>query len=178
MNPLLMQIDLSWRSHFTKNSSVDHAHIWSVWYDVIPVIIMATDLPHEIEAKYQPVHLNFEIKWHWRTYLKKRNTRGTSKNDGSRKRSPMSNAIISVERVQRDSRDIFWIWPKFCKLGRVLVLNLKPFARMCYVLNIVIKNNVSFVVIKGCNQCSVPFCGLASAWGEATLLSCLSSRCP
>jgi len=32
-------------------------------YNVIPVIIIATDLPHEIEAKYQPVRLNLEIKY-------------------------------------------------------------------------------------------------------------------
>lgn len=28
----------------------------TVWYDGMPVITMATDLPHEIEAKCWPVH--------------------------------------------------------------------------------------------------------------------------
>ena len=38
--------------------SVHDARRMSAWYDGMPLIPMATDLPHEIEAKCIPVHLS------------------------------------------------------------------------------------------------------------------------
>ena len=38
----------SWRK---RNISVDYARRTSVWYDGMPFITMAADLPHEIEAE-------------------------------------------------------------------------------------------------------------------------------
>lgn len=41
----------------------------------MPVITMATDLPHKIESKCQPVHQYLEIKWHPRRYPWKKHAR-------------------------------------------------------------------------------------------------------
>ena len=51
-----MQIHFTCRRLFTRNISFDYARETSVWYDAMPVITMATDLPHEIEPKCKPVH--------------------------------------------------------------------------------------------------------------------------
>ena len=34
---------------------LDHAYITSMWHNKTPVIIIANDLPHEIQAKCRPV---------------------------------------------------------------------------------------------------------------------------
>ena len=46
--------------HFMKNVrySVHDARRMSAWYDGMPLIPMATDLSHEIEAKCIPVHIS------------------------------------------------------------------------------------------------------------------------
>ena len=56
---------ICWK-HFTRNILVD------LWHDGMPVITMATHLPHEIKAKCQPVHWNPEINWHWRLYSREK----------------------------------------------------------------------------------------------------------
>lgn len=53
--------------HFMKNVrySVHDARRMSAWYDGMPLIPMATDLPHEIEAKCIPVLISI---WHQKRY--------------------------------------------------------------------------------------------------------------
>ena len=60
------QIHSKCRKHSMKNTSVDHARRTSMWYDGMLVTTTASDLPHEIETKCQPVCRNLDIKWHER----------------------------------------------------------------------------------------------------------------
>lgn len=60
-------IPSSSRKHFTINILVDYPSRASVWCDGMSVITMATDLPHEMEAKSASKSIpTLEINWHRR----------------------------------------------------------------------------------------------------------------
>lgn len=77
----------------------------TVWYDGIPVITMATDLPHEIEAKCWPVH---------RPALKSNRvevfTRGNNHARNLEKRRKKKACWARVQSHQADVRKVKRVW--------------------------------------------------------------------
>lgn len=102
------------RSQTLHDISVDHARRTSVWYKGMPVIFMAIDSPHGIEAEMparplasHTVDRNLNIRCHRKqeSWRKKNDKRETWKNDENSKGSFMSNTTnfflcISESRKQ------------------------------------------------------------------------------